>query len=111
MEESWRDVVPRVLLPNQIADTFVFQVLYITVWWGLINLLPVYPLDGGQIAYQIFTLFHPQDALRQSLILSVIVAGLMCFVAFVEWKQMYTGILFLWLGYSSFTALQSLRVW
>ncbi len=111
MEESWRDIVPRVFLPNQLADNFVFQVFYISVWWGLINLLPVYPLDGGQIMYNIFTLFNPQDALRQSLILSVIVAGLMCFVAFVEWQQMYTGILFLWLGYSSFTALQSSRMW
>ncbi len=109
MEESWRDIVPSVNLPNPFVHEFVWQLFYISVWWALINLLPVYPLDGGQIMYHLFTLFHPQDAMRQSLILSVVVAGLMCFVAFVEWQQMYTGILFLWLGYSSFTALQSLR--
>jgi Zn-dependent protease len=111
MEDGWRDVVPRVFLPNRVIDEFVYQVFFISVWWGLMNLLPVYPLDGGQIAYQLFTLFHPQDAMRQSLILSVIVGGLMGIVAFVQWKDMYVGILFLWLAYSSFTALQSYRTW
>jgi Zn-dependent protease len=111
MEDSWRDVVPYVLLPNQLLHTFVNQVFYIAVWWGLINLLPVYPLDGGQIAYHLFTMFDRQDALKHSLILSVMVAGIMCFVAFVEWHQTYTGILFLWLGYSNFMSLQSLRAW
>jgi Zn-dependent protease len=47
MEGSWRDVVPRVFLPNGILDEFVFQVFFISVWWGLMNLLPVYPLDCG----------------------------------------------------------------
>jgi len=110
METSWRQIVPRVDLPNPLIDNFVYQVFYITVWWGLINLLPVYPLDGGQIAYHFFTMFDRQEALKHSLILSVMVAGIMCFVSFVQWEQIYTGILFLWLGYSSFTALQQLRV-
>jgi stage IV sporulation protein FB len=111
LEDSWRDIVPRVLLPNRVVDDFVFQVFYISVWWGLVNLLPVFPLDGGQVALQVFTLLHPQDAMRQALILSVIVGGLMCFVAFVQWHSVYVGILFLWLTYSSFSALQSFRIW
>ena len=53
----------------------------ITVMWGLLNLLPIYPLDGGQIAQQIFVLTNPQDAMRQSLILSVIVGGMMAVIA------------------------------
>ena len=52
--------------------------------WGLLNLLPMYPLDGGQIAQQIFVLANPQDAIRQSLILSVIVGGMMGVIAFMQ---------------------------
>ena len=87
-ESSSRDVVPvgghaqsslLVLLPE-------CHVLHITVMWGLLNLLPIYPLDGGQIAQQIFVLTNPQDAMRQSLILSVIVGGMMAAIAFVQWR-------------------------
>jgi Zn-dependent protease len=111
MEGGWRDIVPRVFLPNQVLDEFVYQVFFISVWWGLMNLLPVYPLDGGQIAYHLFSLFHPQDAMRQALILSIMVGGIMCAVALVQWKDMYVGILFGMLAYSSFATLQQSRIW
>ena len=113
MEESWRDVVPLVFPPisNQVLGLLVYHVFYICVWWGLINLLPVYPLDGGQVALQVFTLVHPQDAMRNSLILSVIVGGLVCFAAFVQLNDWFLGVLFVWLTYSNFSALQSMRVW
>ena len=69
--------------------------------WGLLNLLPIYPLDGGQIAQQIFVLTNPQDAIRQSLILSVIVGGMMVAIFFaqamnepggVQWQSFYLGV-------------------
>ena len=47
---SWRDVVPIVILPNFHLTLFLDFVLEITVMWGLVNLLPIYPLDGGHIA-------------------------------------------------------------
>ena len=110
MDGSWREMLT-VDLPNPVIDDFVRQVFGICVWWGLMNLLPVYPLDGGQITYHLFTMFHPQDALRQSLILSVVVGGLVCGVALVQWREFYVAILFGMLAYSSFTALQSFRTW
>ena len=77
--------------------------------WGLLNLLPIYPLDGGQIAQQVFVLTNPQDAIRQSLILSVIVGGMMAVIALVQWQDCFVGVLFVWLTYSNFTMLQSYR--
>ena len=71
--------------------------------WGLVNLLPIYPLDGGQIAQQVFVLTNPQDAIRQSLILSVIVGGMMAVIAFVQWQSFFLAVFFLWLTYSNFT--------
>ena len=77
---------------------------------GLLNLLPIYPLDGGQIAQQIFVLTNSnnrQDAIRQSLILSVIIGGMMGVIAFMQWHNTFLAILFVWLTYSNFTMLQS----
>ena len=87
---TWCDVVPCCMFPiihlERLPESYVFQ---ITVMWGLLNLLPIYPLDGGQIAQQIFVLTNPQDAMRQSLILSVIVGGMMALIAFVQWQSFF----------------------
>ncbi len=32
-----------------------WTLLFINIVWGLLNLLPIYPLDGGQIAMEVFT--------------------------------------------------------
>src|SRR5262249_12326522 len=45
---------------------------YCSIWWALMNLLPVYPLDGGQISREVFTLSNPREGIRNSLILSII---------------------------------------
>jgi len=102
-------VVPQVFVPNAFLRSFLNSILEITVMWGLLNLLPIYPLDGGQIAQQVFVLTHPQDAIRQSLILSVIVGGMMGMIAIVQWQNYFLGVFFLWLAYSNFTTLQSYR--
>lgn len=108
---NWLSIVPEVdNIRNSLLNQFLKDIFWITIFWGILNLLPIFPLDGGQIAQQFFSLFHPQEAMRQSLILSVIVAGMMCYVAFVRVGDMFLGIFFLWLAYSSFSALQSSRV-
>ena len=109
-DPSWRDVVPLVILPNhRFLTIFLYFVFQISVMWGLLNLLPIYPLDGGQIAQQIFVMTNPSDAIRQSLILSVIVGGVMAGIALVQWQNFFLGVLFIWLTYSNFTTLQSYR--
>ena len=45
--------------------------LAINLWWAFINLMPVWPLDGGQVAREIFTWFSPHKGVRNSLALSV----------------------------------------
>jgi stage IV sporulation protein FB len=117
-EPTWREVVPIVLVPNVYLMRFLYDIFYITVWWGLVNLLPIYPLDGGQISQQLFYLNNPQDAIRPSLILSVIVGGLLT-VYFVmqmlnmkegfDWHEFYLAAFFGYLTYSNYESLQSMR--
>ena len=56
----WRVGVPWDYWPRYVAVAeslrlaILFNdVLFICVFWGLVNLLPVYPLDGGQIAREV----------------------------------------------------------
>ena len=115
-DSSWRDVVPLVIVPNVYLTLFLHDIFYVTVMWGLVNLLPIYPLDGGQIAQQIFVLTNPQDAIRPSLILSVIIGGLMAVIALMhwqstmQWQDFYLVVFFGWLSYSNYTTLQSHQI-
>lgn len=60
----------------------LLSVLLFANWaWSLMNLLPVWPLDGGQIAHQVIGRFRAFDAWELSLKLSILVC-----VGIVSWK-------------------------
>lgn len=102
------NVVPGVFLQGHSHLTiFLNYLLQVCVFWGLINLLPVYPLDGGQIAQQILTLANPHSALRQSLMLSVLTAGVLACVSLIRLNSWYMAIFFGYLAYSSYMMLQA----
>lgn len=83
----------------------VQALLFVNVFWALMNLLPVYPLDGGQISRELFTLYAPRDGVRNSLILSIIAGGLIAAWA-LQSGQMMLGMMFGMLAFSSFQILQ-----
>lgn len=85
----------------------VRDVLFISIFWGLLNLLPVFPLDGGQIARELLSLVNPRDGVRQSLILSMVTAVALAVVAFVQWNSLFSALFFGLLAYESYAAYQS----
>ncbi len=92
---------------DSILVEFVLVImLLISLFWALLNLLPVYPLDGGQIVRNIFGLFHPVAGLQYSLILSVITASGVALLGFSR-QAPILGIMFALLAYSSFQVLQA----
>lgn len=62
--------------PN-IVQAAVRMLLSINLWWAIINLIPIWPLDGGQIARELFTWHDPYKGTRNSLALSVAVGLVM----------------------------------
>jgi membrane-associated protease RseP (regulator of RpoE activity) len=54
---------------------FVYSLVFISVIWGLFNLLPIYPLDGGQIMREILIRIDRRTGFYRALVLSTIVAG------------------------------------
>jgi stage IV sporulation protein FB len=85
----------------------VDDLLYVNIFWGLVNLLPVYPLDGGQITQEVLQVLNPRDGLRQSLWLSVIVAALAGVLVYVKLGQLFPAIFFGYLAYTSYMTLQA----
>lgn len=79
--------------------------LWINVFWGLINLLPVFPLDGGQIARAFLVQADPQDGFRKSLMVSVGAGALMAIVGLVALGSIYIALLFGLLAFQSYQML------
>lgn len=99
--------IPGVLDGAEIDSAgFYALVLFYTfpsVLWALLNLIPVWPLDGGRIMRSLIQL--QGGNLSQALWISVIAAGIMAAYGFSN-EQSFLGILFLVLAVSNFQAIQ-----
>lgn len=87
----------------------VYLLLFINVFWGLVNLMPIYPLDGGQIAREWLTLTNPRDGLRQSLQLSIVTGIGLAVLAFVKLESLFMALMFGYLAYMSYQMLEQTR--
>ncbi len=85
----------------------ILQLLFINVLWGLVNLLPVYPLDGGQVAREVFLKISPRNGIRLSLVLSIVTAAALAVMALTQGENFYVALMFGYLAYSSYVTLQA----
>ncbi len=85
----WMALSPKV-------GVLVSLTLSVNIWWGVINLLPVPPLDGGHVALAVAGPRH-ERAVR---VLALVVSG-----AIVAWSisegSIYRAVLFGMLGYQN----------
>jgi Zn-dependent protease len=84
----------------------IWSLLWINLVWPILNLFPIHPLDGGQIARELFTWAAPENGLRWSLVLSMVAAGLVAVACAYLFERSYTLILFLLLGLNNWVELQ-----
>ena len=95
------------LLPfgGSILASFITALLWVNIFWGVINLMPVYPLDGGSIARYVLIQVDPADGVRKSLWVSVTVGGLIALLAFFFLHSVYMALLFGFLAFQSYQSL------
>ncbi|MFN0021803.1 MAG: site-2 protease family protein [Pirellulaceae bacterium] len=98
--------------PREASDKLNLIVMFnlllqFNIMWGLLNLLPVFPLDGGQIAQAVMVAKDPWGGLSRSLWLSVFTGAVVAVVGFLSGNMMM-GMLFGSMAYSSYLALQQI---
>jgi len=115
--------IPGPGLPKHVSILLSF-LFFINLYWGVINLLPVWPLDGGKVSQELCTFFSWRHGRRISLEISLLVAGLIVAYSLVcemhlltdlisqlpRWfprGTFWTAILFGLLAYQSYQQLQS----
>ena len=91
---------------GRILSALVTMLLWVNVFWGLVNLTPVYPLDGGHVARYLFLKADPWDGVRKSLWLSVIAGVVVAALGLLFLKSLYMALLFGLLAFQSYQSLQ-----
>ncbi|HSD85738.1 MAG TPA: site-2 protease family protein [Anaerolineae bacterium] len=89
-----------------LVNWIVMTLLGVNLFWGLVNLVPVYPLDGGSIARHLFAQADPVDGVRKSLWLSVIAGAIVAVVGLVLLRSIYMALLFGLLAFQSYQTVQ-----
>lgn len=81
--------------------SLIHGLLWINFWWGLVNLLPVLPLDGGQIA-EIFV--KPRERMFR---LAIGAAAAMSAAGLLLMESWYVALLFGYLAWRNYQNLQA----
>jgi Zn-dependent protease len=93
-------------VPDPSLARYAFRsLIFVNLGWGLLNLLPVLPLDGGNIVASVMELLAPTRGRLLACYVSFGVIGLL-FVVTVAFKQYPATILLFLLAFSTFQAFR-----
>jgi Zn-dependent protease len=81
------------------------DLLFVNLYWGLVNLLPVWPLDGGHVSRAILEQWDSYSGRRKSLIVSALTAAAVAIGAAIEGDQ-WVAIMFGIFAVSSFQLME-----
>ena len=97
-----------------IVTLFLYFTMVINLWMGLFNILPIYPLDGGQIVYHLAHLVTGKQLVARQVGLTLAVFGAVGFLAYhlhTNGNQFDTGMMYATalMGYLVYQAFVYLR--
>lgn len=94
--------------PAQNVNVLIFYMQFINIFWGIINLLPIFPLDGGQVCRAVMGKLDPYNGLRQSLIISIVTASGMAALCLLRFHSSFSAIFFGYMAFQNYTLLQQM---
>jgi Zn-dependent protease len=114
----YRDQMPE-QRPPVLVLLAILYLSWINLWWGIFNLLPVWPLDGGQISAELFKMRNPWTGMRTALQISIVVGAGIALLALADYMGrsllpfriglgIFGAFMFGMLAYSSYEMLQRL---
>jgi stage IV sporulation protein FB len=108
---------PLVLMQQPALFICITMLLWMNLWWNLLNLMPVWPLDGGHISREVCSAIFPGNGIRYSLGFSFLFAGLAAFYSIIAYndpnlwypplEHRFAAVLFGILAINSFLNLQA----
>ena len=75
-----------------LARGILAQIIFVNLGWGLLNLLPMLPLDGGNVMHQLIAMITGTDGERPARVISIVV-GVLAAIAGYMYLGLFTAIL------------------
>ncbi|MBX3212514.1 MAG: site-2 protease family protein [Labilithrix sp.] len=97
---------------HPLAREAVRLLLWVNVGWGIFNLLPMLPLDGGNVLRSIARAVTPRYGEKVARVLSIAIAAGIALLAvqYKQWWVLYLGVLFGFQNVQAFRQAGQLRV-
>jgi Zn-dependent protease len=93
-------------MPRSVGlETAVADLIQINLVWGILNLFPLWPLDGGQIMGVGLGMISPRSGMRWAHTISLLTAG--CIAVWLV--SVHVFMMAIWFGYFGFINYQMLR--
>jgi stage IV sporulation protein FB len=92
------------LVSSSVGNSIQFAILqleYINLVWGLVNLLPVFPLDGGRICFELCDGRHSRSGQVRAYQIGMFAAGLVAFY-FANQRMYLAALMFGSLAYQNY---------
>jgi Zn-dependent protease len=103
----------RALFTREDGNDYLFQSYQDLVWinlvWGLVNLLPLWPLDGGQATQVLLSLIDRARGQRWCHVVSLLVSGILAIVVYMQLGDMFLSIFFASFAIFNFQILHSIH--
>ena len=92
--------------PNIYLNFIIQELIWVNIGWGIVNLIPILPLDGGSIMRNLYHwIRNPYDE-RTPLKISM-VFGVLAVIAALLWQHsIYLALLAGWMTFNNYTALR-----
>ncbi|MDG3006204.1 site-2 protease family protein [Paludisphaera mucosa] len=86
-----------------------FMMVQINLYWTIINLLPIWPLDGGQATQVVLSQVDRRNGVRRSHIISFLTAGALAIFLGVRSGSLFITLFMGYFAYTNFQILQSMH--
>jgi Zn-dependent protease len=101
-------LIAGVLPPNDLVQQIAHDMVWVNAGWGFVNLLPVLPMDGGNVLFTVLNAATRGKGERPARMISIATALLGGIVAFGVYRMWWPAVLAALFAYDNLRALRAL---
>jgi Zn-dependent protease len=79
---------------SPLGSEVVGNLLFINIAWGVLNLFPIWPLDGGQMTGVVLTMLNRRRGMSWTHVISLVTAGVLALLSLTMLREMFMTLFF-----------------